>query len=410
MEILEKQIKENLQLKLIKTEKFKLVNIQLSFMMELNYEDIAAYNLLLNLLVTRNSKYNNISAFNAYLENNYGMIFTGSYLNKGNVAIMRFLSRAINSKYTMNENLLNVQIQTIKDCLFDPSINEESLEEVKMIYIQKLKEKNNHKTYILKKKVNELLGKDTPYGVNIESDINSISNVTLEKIKEVYNKLLNSDCKIYVCGDVSVEDIVNELSSFELKSSNKDLLNISYLKDLDKKEIQVFDSKFMQSAISIMYQCDIKYNDRLYYPFKVFLEILNYDLFNIIREKYNFCYYIYAMSNNFLNIVEIASEIESKNLEKVVELIQEIIDGYSSTFDEERFNICKNKILTYIANSTDSPRDLIELYFGFDFTKTVASIEELEARYVSVSKEDVIEVSKMMKLKMISILKEENHG
>ena len=120
MEIVVKQIKDNLDLKLIKTNKFKLVDIQLNFLMELDYNDIAAYNLLLNLLITRNNTYNNMSAFNAYLENNYGMTFTGGYLNRGNVAIMKFLSRAINSKYSMNEDLLSKQINTIKDCLFTP--------------------------------------------------------------------------------------------------------------------------------------------------------------------------------------------------------------------------------------------------------------------------------------------------
>ena len=85
-------------------------------------------------------------------------------------------------------------------------------------------------------------------------------------------------------------------------------------------------------------------------------------------------------------------------------------DLINNIFDEERFNLCKNKILTYISNSTDSPRDLIELYFGFDFTKTVASIEELEANYVSVTKEDVISVSKMMKRRMVSILKEDTNN
>lgn len=410
MEIVVKQIKDNLDLKLIKTNKFKLVDIQLNFLMELDYNDIAAYNLLLNLLITRNNTYNNMSAFNAYLENNYGMTFTGGYLNRGNVAIMKFLSRAINSKYSMNEDLLSKQINTIKDCLFNPYINEESLNEVKMIYIQKLKEKNNHKTYILKKKINEMLGHDNPYGVNIESDIEKINNVTLEKIFEVYNKLLSSDCKIYVCGDVDEEELCARLVSLDLHNYNKSILNLSYLKEIEKKDIQVFDSKFLQSAISFLYECDIKYNDRLYYPLKVFLEMLNYDLFNVIREKYNFCYYISAMSNNYLNTVEIASEIESKNLDKVIELVEEIIEGYSRNFDEERFNLCKNKILTYISNSTDSPRELIELYFGFDFTNTVSSIEELEASYVSVSKEDVINVSKMMKLKIVSILKEDTNN
>ena len=163
----------------------------------------------------------------------------------------------------------------------------------------------------------------------MESNIKDIEAVTIDKIKEVYNKLLNSNCSIYVCGDIDENNLVNRFNSFKLKSFETELLDLSYLKDIEKKEKQIFESKFLQSAISLIYQCDIKYNDSLYYPLKVFLEMLNYDLFNVIREKYNFCYYIYAIKNNYLNTIEIVSEIESKNLDKVVELIDEIIGNYS---------------------------------------------------------------------------------
>ena len=49
------------------------------------------------------------------------------------------------------------------------------------------------------------------------------------------------------------------------------------------------------------------------------------------------------------------------------------------------------------------------VYFGFDFNKSVSSIEELKNKYEAVNYEEVKEVSKMMKLKMASILKEANH-
>ena len=187
---------------LISEKKFKFVTIRVCYTMPLQYEDIAAYNLLVRLLTSRNNNYPSINVFNSYLEANYGMTIKGGYFNRGNVAIFNIVSTCMNSKYALGEDLFKAQVELINDCIFNPLINEETLTEVKNVYIQKLKEQSNKKTYLLKKKVNDVLGTTNPYGVNIESDIDSIEGVTIAKIREIYEKLISSNSHIYVCGDV----------------------------------------------------------------------------------------------------------------------------------------------------------------------------------------------------------------
>ena len=136
--------------------------------------------------------------------------------------------------------------------------------------------------------------------------------------------------------------------------------------------------------------------------------MLNYDLFNIIREKYNYCYYIYALSNNYLNTIEIVSEIESKNFEDVIRITNEIIDSYKEDKSSD-FLITKNKIINLIKSNQDNSRDLALVSFGFDFNNIVSSSEELISKYEEVTYDDVKKVSEMLTLKMASILKEANH-
>jgi predicted Zn-dependent peptidase len=283
---------------------------------------------------------------------------------------------------------------------------EEVLDEIKEIYISKLKDRANKKTYILKKKINEVLGTNNPYGVDIESNIEDISNVTLADVKRVYETIFSSKCSIYVVGQVDNDKLISAFDFIKLKE-NTDELEYSYLKTIEESKYE-YESKFLQSAISLIYECNIIHSDRLYYASKVFVEMLNYDLFNIIREKYNYCYYIYAISNNYLNTIEIVSEIESKNFEDVIRITNEIIDGYKEDKTSD-FLVTKNKILNLIKSNEDNARDMALVYFGFDFNKSVSSIEELKNKYEAVNYEEVKEVSKMMKLKMASILKEANH-
>ena len=405
MEICSKCI-NNIPIKIINTNKFKCVNIELFFTRKLDYKDIAPYNLLVNILTSRNAKYPSISAFSSYKENNYGLSVNGSFSSRGDMSIFNLRVNSINSKFSLNDDLLSVQIETLKDCLYSPLFNEEVLDEIKEIYISKLKDRANKKTYILKKKINEVLGTNNPYGVDIESNIEDISNVTLADVKRVYETIFSSKCSIYVVGQVENDKVISAFDFIKLKE-NTDELEYSYLKTIEESKYE-YESKFLQSAISLIYECNIIHSDRLYYASKVFVEMLNYDLFNIIREKYNYCYYIYAISNNYLNTIEIVSEIESKNFEDVIRITNEIIDGYKEDKTND-FLVTKNKILNLIKSNEDNARDMALVYFGFDFNKSVSSIEELKNKYEAVNYEEVKEVSKMMKLKMASILKEANH-
>lgn len=405
MEILSNCI-NGVNVKVINTNKFKTVNIELFFTSELDYKDIAAYNLLAGILSTRNDKYPSISSFSSYKEENYGLSVNANYTSRGNIGIFNFRISAINSKFTLNDDLLSTQINTIKECLYTPILDEKVLGEVKDIYISKLKDKLDKKTYILKKKVNEVLGNNTPYGIDIESNIEDISKVSLEDIKRVYNKLFNSNCYAYIIGDVDSNKVFNDLSFLSV-NGNDDRLNYSYIKSLEISNNE-YESKFLQSAISLIYECNILYTSPLFYPLKVFIEMLNYDLFNIIREKYNYCYYIYALSNNYLNTIEIVSEIESKNFKDVIRIIDEIIAGYDENKIND-FNVTKNKIINLIKANKDNARDIALMYFGFDFAGYVSSPEELIHNYELVSYEDVSKVASMLTLKVSSILKEAKH-
>jgi predicted Zn-dependent peptidase len=159
-----------------------------------------------------------------------------------------------------------------------------------------------------------------------------------------------------VCGNVQEEEVTALLGNMNLGTNDGVKIDLGYLTDI-KESKNVYPSKFFQSAVSLTYQWDINYKHELNYASKIFLEMLNYDLFNIIREKYNYCYYIYAFSNSYLNTVEIVSEIESKNLDDIIRLISEILQNYIDNFNEEQFEISKKKIFTYINNAKDIETD-----------------------------------------------------
>ena len=329
----------------------------------------------------------------------------------------------------------SIKIIDKKVIYFDPFRIKESKHDADLIFIT-----HSHFDHYSKEDIGKILNKNTIliFPLSMKNEVNDIyenivyfdvdeeKNIEGYKVKAVpsynvnkpmhpkENKWLGyiieiNNQQIYVCGDVE-DDLIDDFADFNLTFADALKLDLSYLRNFNQLETKAYESSFLQSAISIIYHCDVLYNDELYFALKVFIEMLNYQLFKIIREEYNYCYYIYALSNNYLNTFEIVSEIESKNLDKVVELVQSIIDSYTISFNVEQFNLCKNKILNSIKTSLDSPRDTIDLHFGFNFIKTITSISDLENAYNSVSIEQVKKVSKMCTLKLISILKEVNNN
>ena len=89
MEIITKNL-NNVPIKIINTNKFKIVNVEMFFTRKLDYKDIAPYNLLVSMLVTRNAKYPSISAFSSYKENNYGLSVNGSFSSRGDISLFNF--------------------------------------------------------------------------------------------------------------------------------------------------------------------------------------------------------------------------------------------------------------------------------------------------------------------------------
>ena len=87
MKIISKNI-NNVPIKIIQTNKFKSVNIELYFTRKLDYKDVAPYNLLVNMLVSKNEKYPSISSFSSYKEENYGLSVTGGFSTRANMSVV----------------------------------------------------------------------------------------------------------------------------------------------------------------------------------------------------------------------------------------------------------------------------------------------------------------------------------
>lgn len=354
-------LNNGIELIMMNTNKFKTVNVTVFFEDELNDFNVTCDNLLIKLLTSKTNKHSSRKEFKSYLKDLYDMKINSFKDTPGERFMFSINTDSINKKYSINnENLLEKQFEVLNEVLYCPLINEDKFDEAhfkeeKNLYKQILLDRENYKENVVTKKINNILGKDNKTFVLSSGYIDVLDGMTNEKVYDKYLKL-NSMCKrIVVCGEIDFDEVtsyVNKYFNFELCRSE---FNNLYKNDMKKYDDYSFDSKFGQSSIGVMYDLDIYVGDELYYPACVFIEMFNHYLFKIIREEHNFCYSIYISYIASRGIGLLQSNIESKNYDMTLKLIDDIINDLKNNIDEKVLNICKDKIINSIRKEIDNP-------------------------------------------------------
>ena len=148
------------------------------------------------------------------------------------------------------------------------------------------------------------------------------------------------------------------------------------------------------------------------YVIQVYSEFLggssNSLLFDNVRERNSYAYYINSNAKPYDNIMMIYSGIEPGNSEQVIKLIKKTISEVKKgDFEEKTLNNAKETIISAIKNSTDSPTGIINTYYAKELVNS-KDIEERIDNINKITKKDIINLSKKIHLNTIYILEGDN--
>jgi len=402
-----------IKLVMINTDKFKTVDVRVFFEESLSGNNITCDNLLLKLLSTKTNRYPTRKEFKNYLQDLYDMKITSLVSSYGETLSFSMGVNSLNKKYTLNnENLLEKQFEVLKEILYNPYIVGDAFEEnyfreIKNDYKESLIDSQNYKEVVVKRKVNDILGENNKIFELTEGYLDELNKL---ENKDVFNKykLMNNMCKcIIVVGEINFDEVESYINSY-LPVNGQRNENVYIHKNLLKKyDDHSFDSKFSQSSIGVLFDLDIYLNDQLYYPACVFVEMFNYYLFKIVREEYNFCYSIYAVYFASKGLCYLQSNIEAKNYEMTLKLINDIINDLRSNIDLKVFDICKNKVINSLKREGDSSLKITTR----EYLRSIYDIKENDVAISVVEKvneDEIKKVANRIEKKFSVIVKEGN--
>ncbi len=398
-------------LHIINTDKFKTITIGVSFRRKIKKEEITIRNLLKEMMINATTNYPSEKSLIVATENLYDLKLSAANYRVGNYAIMTFRTRFLNETYTekgMNEE----SIKFLLDLIFNPKLDIDIDKCKKKIEKSILSLKDNKIRYSLSKLLETT--SDMPYSYNSYGYIEDLEKITKEDLEDYYKSIIKNDiADVFVVGNIDEMQIKNLFKEyFKVTTFHKQVCNLLVDELPNNKKLKQYreSDEVNQTQLSLL--CNLRglTDKERKYVMPVYAEMLggsaNSILFDAVREKNSYAYYVNAVSKSYDNILMIYSGIEKGNEKKVTKIIEKTLASISKNdFDEDKFKSAKETIISAIIASEDTPIGIITNYYAMTLVDS-KSIKERIKNISEVSREDIINVSKKVSLHTMYILED----
>ena len=381
------------------TEKFKTASIQIMFRMNAKDVDIDALNLLSTLLGDACADYPSTPLLSSYLEELYGCAILPRVGVSGEAVNVSIISSFISDVYS-EQGLSDKVIELMSKMIYKPFFKNGKFEKEyfefekkKVVSARQKALENKESTAALK--FAAITEKE--YGLKtLLTSHTKIEKVTLNRVMDAYNKLINSAYEVLVIGDLNIDSIKESLVKYLPKSNEREELNLIIPFEKEIKSKVEKNDKFSQSYLIALYNIDtnIQSDEREHFSALVYSFLLHDRYFDVVREKHGLCY---AISNSYLNAnnaFRMTAGIDASKYRKTMSLVnKEINKVKQGKINNKVWNKTIELITGLLANNQDDVgsclRDLESYATRDKYVSTDRAIEIIK----SLTKEDIIRIA-----------------
>jgi predicted Zn-dependent peptidase len=417
LKIIKKRLKNNVDLKIIPTTKFKTLVLNIGFKGPYKQKDITGLYLLSKIMADSSKKYPKAEFLARQQDYLYGTAIQVSSQLVGELSLFSLTvsildPKLIPSKFRLLEKVIDLIVELIyRPNIVDGLFEQQLFETTKSNHMYRLKSLDNDKESVAAVRMKGLVDDTHPYQQLSLGNFEDLSTLTNQDLIGLYNELLSREIEIYVLGDVSSKDIVSTIEKkFKAKAVNKKIKTVIELKQNKVKKI-VETKKFKQSHLSYLLTTKTMVGDKDYYPMIMFNAIFGRTplskLFRVVREKNSLCYSIsssYQVNYGFINV---GAGIDSKNYKKADSLIRQQLNLMKQgSFTQEDINMNRNMLVTMIEHTYDQPVGLVNQLVTSDLIKADMIKQDYIDNLNKVTKAQIIKAAKKVDIKIEYLLKQ----
>lgn len=396
----------------VKQAKFKTNTINIFFHDNLSREN-AARNALIPAVLRRGCRrFPTFQEIALHLEELYGASFDCGVTKKGERQIIQFYIEHVSDMYTGSSLSL---FEKCFDLIFE-IITQPVLENgyFKTDYVEQEKEnlkrliegRINDKVQYAVDKCYEEMCADEPFGVNEYGSVKDLSGIDAQGLYEYYKEFLDTlPIDVYVTGTIeedTLKRVMNKLS--EMRRGSIKELKKSIIETNVKEVRKVTENMNVnQGKLSLGFRTYTTPNDKEYYSLVVYNIILgggmHSKLFQNVREKESLAYYAFSRLEKFKGLMVISSGIEIKNKNKAVGVILKQLDEISNgNISDYEYDSTLKTIETGIKSLKDSQLQIVDFYLSQIVAGTEDNFDTFIEKTKKVTKQDVVDVAKKIKL------------
>lgn len=397
-----KNSQNNKYIKIIKTRKYKNINLYLRFTIPNSSNLKAKLSILTKLMGEASLKYPDLNSMLKARDMLYGISLTPSYKCRNNSIVFTLHYSFINPKF------LKVSIddynEYILETLNNTLINTKVVDQAKRTIKASLLRNNDKPNVKAKQRFIDIVSKDNPdfniYSENIKF-INSISKVSVKQVKDIYEYIKNkAQLHLYLCGDLTQKQI-DVLSNYSFNDRDAYVDKYVSFEYKPKKDI-VEHVDASQSYLSIVYSTPFNKLHKDYFAWflgNVFFGMFPTSLlFSSVREKLSLCYAISAVDYKNEGLVKITTSIDGKNANKVIEEVNKQLQKLiECDYDFKQLEITKKLLINSLNSTYDDIDVLVDYYNEGTLSNFNYSIEEYIRRIEKVTPKDISRVFKQYK-------------
>lgn len=404
----------------IKTDKFKNCSMEIMFRNKLEKSEITQNNMLVDMLVHSSNKYPKRRDVSIELENLYSASFRGFTTRLGSSVMLSFCLDFLNPKYC-EKGYLDDVLSLPFEMLLNPNIKNNEFDNRSFNIIKnRIKSdieslKENATKYAFRRSLINM-DENSPSSYYMVGYMDDLETITPSNLVDAYNNLLNNyTCDIFVIGNLDMDEVVTTIKNkFNNRTIKTDKIELYVDNSLRKKYIDVEETgKYEQDSFIMIYNLDDLSERERNFVIHIYNIILGSGgltskLYRYLREENSLCYNVSSMIQKYDGLLMIYSGIDAKDKDLCIDLVNKAMKEMSSgDFSDLELENAIKTVISSLKMGEDTQGGIVNNYL-FNYLDNLPLYEERVKEFKTVTKEEVINVAKRIKLNTIYLLKGED--
>ncbi|MBQ3022796.1 MAG: insulinase family protein [Clostridia bacterium] len=413
------EIKKGVNLYTVQDKKFKSFRAVVLIHRPYLREEVTLNTLISAVIRMQSKNFPDAQKISEELENLYGGEMIARASKYGERQILKIGIETVSDKALGKDGNFDRAMNLLYDLAFLSGTGEgfsESIVELEKKNIKDaiLAQKNDKRAYSVLR-LQEEMCKDEPYGINPMGYIEDLEKITEEELYSHYRKILaESRIDIIFSGNFDEDKALSTAKRFAENLPKREGIDIKETRRDAPSEIKKVTDRLdvTQGKLCMGFRTKEGAGREKYPVYTVYNCIFGGSavskLFNNVREKLSLCYYVGSSIDRLKEIMVVRSGVE---FDKFKTAEEEIMNQQSlmekGEFTDEEIDFAKKYLVTAYESNLDSIGAMAEYYTMQILLGTNISIEEMTQRIEKVTREEITEAAKSMKLDTIYYMDKE---